>query len=57
MEMKPKLEIDAKEACKVGRVVGVCESGEKDRQEEDDETEGRHGMGFQIETGRWRGVQ
>ena len=34
---------DAKEDCKVGRVVGVCKSGEKGRQEVDDETEGRHG--------------
>ena len=34
---------DAKEDCKVGRVVGVCESGEKGRQEVDDEIEGRHG--------------
>ena len=34
---------DAKEDSKVGRVVGVCESGEKGRQKDNDETEGRHG--------------
>ena len=34
---------DAKEDCKVGRVVGVSKSGEKGRQEVDDETEWRHG--------------
>ena len=29
---------DAKEDCKGGRVVGVCKSGEKGRQEVNDET-------------------
>ena len=31
-------------------MVGVCESGEKGRQEDDDETEGRHGRVFKL---RW----
>ena len=31
------------EDCEVGRVLGVCESGGKGGQEDDNKTEGRHG--------------
>ena len=33
---------DTEEDCELGRVVGVCESGEKGRQEDDDKTKRRH---------------
>ena len=34
---------DTEEDCEVGRVVRVCESGEKGGQEDNDKTKRRHG--------------
>ena len=55
MHTKPKVG-DVQEDCEVGRVIGVCESVEKDGQEDDGETDRRHSRMFEIETGRWRSM-